>query len=109
MTDNDVPVGTLPAQERGERIETGKAIARGGRQTGDIPGANTQPGRPAPLSGAERYACEKTTAVGEAMGFLDDDVAPEILARRVKAASGLDVPIWEIEAIRARIRRGPAR
>ncbi|QDT55955.1 hypothetical protein Pan44_40040 [Caulifigura coniformis] len=30
---------TTPAQERGERIATGKAIARGGKTTGDVPGA----------------------------------------------------------------------
>lgn len=28
-----------PAQERGERIDTGKTIARGGKTTGDVPGA----------------------------------------------------------------------
>ena len=28
-----------PAEERGERLETSKAIARGGREEGDVPGA----------------------------------------------------------------------
>lgn len=28
-----------PAVERGERIATGKQIARGGKATGDVPGA----------------------------------------------------------------------
>jgi hypothetical protein len=28
-----------PAEERGERLETGKSIARGGRAEGDVPGA----------------------------------------------------------------------
>jgi len=99
MADNDVPVGTTPAQERGEEIETGMAIARG---------ANTQPGRPAPPSAAERFESEKTRAVGEAMAFLDDGAAPDLLARRVKAVAGIDIPIREVEGIRARIRKGPA-
>jgi hypothetical protein len=30
---------TTPAQEHGERLDTGKAIARGGKQDGDVPGA----------------------------------------------------------------------
>lgn len=30
---------TTPAEERGERLETGKAIARGGKTTGHVPGA----------------------------------------------------------------------
>ena len=30
---------TTPAEERGERIETGRTIARGGRQEGTVPGA----------------------------------------------------------------------
>lgn len=29
---------TTPAEERGERIDTGKAIARGGKSEGDVPG-----------------------------------------------------------------------
>ena len=32
-----------PAVERGERIETGKNIARGGKTTGNVPGATQQP------------------------------------------------------------------
>jgi hypothetical protein len=30
---------TTPAQERGERIDTGKSIARGGKEVGTVPGA----------------------------------------------------------------------
>ena len=33
---------TTPAQERGERIATGKTIARGGKTTGHVPGATEQ-------------------------------------------------------------------
>jgi hypothetical protein len=33
---------TSPAEERGERIATGKTIARGGKTTGDVPGATEQ-------------------------------------------------------------------
>jgi hypothetical protein len=31
---------TTPAQERGERLDTGKAIARGGKTEGHVPGAD---------------------------------------------------------------------
>jgi hypothetical protein len=30
---------TTPAEERGERIETGRTIARGGQREGTVPGA----------------------------------------------------------------------
>ena len=30
---------SLAGQERGERVETGKSIARGGKATGHVPGA----------------------------------------------------------------------
>jgi hypothetical protein len=33
---------TTPAQERGERIDTGKSIARGGKDEGKVPGAQEQ-------------------------------------------------------------------
>jgi hypothetical protein len=33
---------TTPGEERGERIATGKTIARGGKTTGDVPGATEQ-------------------------------------------------------------------
>ncbi len=33
---------TSNAEERGERIATGKTIARGGKTTGDVPGATEQ-------------------------------------------------------------------
>jgi hypothetical protein len=35
-----LPDETDPAQERGERVETGKMIARGGKSTGHVPGAS---------------------------------------------------------------------
>ncbi len=31
---------TTPNQERGERIDTGKSIARGGKEEGHVPGAD---------------------------------------------------------------------
>jgi len=41
-----LPDETDPAQERGERVETGKMIARGGKSTGHVPGATeAKPGR----------------------------------------------------------------
>jgi len=32
-----------PAAERGERIDTGKTIARGGKESGPVPGATERP------------------------------------------------------------------
>jgi hypothetical protein len=34
----DPAAGQDPAVERGERIETGKAVGRGGKTTGNVPG-----------------------------------------------------------------------
>ena len=39
----DHPVEEDPAAERGERIHTGKIIARGGKETGDVEGATERP------------------------------------------------------------------
>lgn len=39
---------TTPAQEWGERIETGKTIARAGRKSGHVAGATEQPTDPPP-------------------------------------------------------------
>jgi hypothetical protein len=41
----DHPLEEHPAVERGERIDTGKTIARGGKATGHVPGATEQPRR----------------------------------------------------------------
>lgn len=35
---------TTPGEERGERLATGKTIARGGKTTGDVPGATPSKG-----------------------------------------------------------------
>jgi hypothetical protein len=37
--DADFPVEEQPAVDRGERIDAGKTIARGGHETGRVPGA----------------------------------------------------------------------
>lgn len=38
-----------PAEERGERLDTGKAIARGGKESGPVPGAEpSEPSRDPP-------------------------------------------------------------
>lgn len=36
---------TTPAEERGERLDTGKSIARGGKEGGHVPGAEPDPSR----------------------------------------------------------------
>lgn len=38
---------TTPAEERGERIDTGKTIARGGKEGGHVPGAEPSGGKSA--------------------------------------------------------------
>ena len=40
---SDHPVEADPAAERGERIHTGKMIARGGKETGYVEGATENP------------------------------------------------------------------
>lgn len=42
----DHPVEQDLAVERGERIATGKTIARGGKETGHVPGATEQTVKP---------------------------------------------------------------
>jgi hypothetical protein len=37
--DADLPVEEEPAVDRGERLDAGKTIARGGHETGRVPGA----------------------------------------------------------------------
>lgn len=41
-----VPDIASPAEERGERMETAKTIARGGKSTGSVPGATPSPPQP---------------------------------------------------------------
>lgn len=36
---------TTPAEERGERLDTGKTIARGGKDGGTVPGAEPSGGQ----------------------------------------------------------------
>lgn len=43
--DGEQKAETTPAQERGERIETGKAISRGGKEAGRVLGAEPSPNR----------------------------------------------------------------
>lgn len=42
----DHPVEEDAAVERGERIDTGKTISRGGKDAGHVPGATGQPPKP---------------------------------------------------------------
>jgi hypothetical protein len=97
------PDETTPAQERGERIETGKDIARGGKQAGHVPGAEPHHG-----AAADRSAVEKAKAVREAMALIGDEADPEDLARRVRASTGLNLTAEEVAAIRAGVQSGPA-
>ena len=51
------PVPTTPAEEWGDRVETGRQIARGGKSTGCVPGA-TGDDAADPRSGEDR--CDRT-------------------------------------------------
>lgn len=115
---------TTPAQERGERLDTGKTIARGGTEEGHVPGA--EPAEPAPDDGeppgaaraspravmppappGEMPALEvmKLRAVSEAMTRLGERTDPAALAADVRARAGIDLPPKDVEAIQAELIR----
>jgi hypothetical protein len=39
----NAPDAPQPSEERGERLDTGRTIARGGKAQGDVPGATEKP------------------------------------------------------------------
>jgi hypothetical protein len=105
-----LPEKSQPAQEWGERIETGKMIARGGKSTGHVPGATEQkpaatPSEivtpPAPPGESAPEAVQKTQAVADALVQLGEDAGPQQVAEAVKAQTGIDLDPDEVVAIRA--------
>ncbi len=104
---------TTPAQERGERLDTGKAIARGGKEEGHVPGA--EPARPfkeikaamppAPPGEMPGREVRKITAVAAAVTRLGEHADNAAVAAAVRADAGIDLAIEEVAAIRAEMER----
>lgn len=101
-----LPEPAQPAQEWGQRHETGKAIARGGKSAGAVAGATDQQTaqaqvlRPAaPLEESPPEAVEKTQAIVDAAAHLGDQADPQRVADAVKAKTGIDIDLDEVAAI----------
>ena len=103
-----------PAAERGEnRIETGKAIARGGKTSGAVPGATEQ----SPKSHAEAGSAagppgempaesvQKVRAVADALVQLGEDADPIRVVEAVKAQTGIAIDPDEVAALRDALRK----
>jgi hypothetical protein len=89
---------TQPAEEWGERIATGRAIARGGGNTGAVPGATEHTTTksevvvpPAPPGESEPEAVRKTQAVSDALAQLGGNADPQLVAQTVKSQTGIDL------------------
>lgn len=104
---------TTPAQERGERLDTGKAIARGGKEEDHGPGA--EPARPsdevkaamppAPPGEMPGRDVRKITAVADAVTRLGEQADHAAVAAAVRSDAGIDLTIEEVAAIRAEMER----
>jgi hypothetical protein len=104
---------TTPAQEWGERLDTGKAIARGGKEQNHIPGA--EPARapeavkaampPAPPGEMPGREVRKIAAVADAIAQLGERADHAAVAAAVRAAEGIDLTVEEVAAIRAEMER----
>lgn len=103
---------TQPAEEWGERVATGRAIARGGGNSGAVPGATEQtPMRsdvvtpPAPPGESSPLAVQKTQAVADALARLGDQADPQRVVETVKAQTGLDLGLGEAAEIQRTLRK----
>jgi hypothetical protein len=119
---------TTPAQERGERLDTGKTIARGGTEEGHVPGAEPAPDDgeppgaaraspravmpPAPPGESPALEVLKMRAVSDAMTRLGERTDPAALAAEVRIHAGIDLPPEDVAAIQAELilaSSGPSR
>jgi hypothetical protein len=89
---------TQPAEEWGERIATGRAIARGGGNTGAVPGATEHTTTksevvvpPAPPGESEQEAVRKTQAVSDVLAQLGGKADPQLVAQAVKTQTGIEL------------------
>src|SRR5919109_2723591 len=96
---------TQPTEERGERIATGRAIARGGKDTGHVPGATEHPPTagqpqvvmpPAPPGESSPEAVQKTQAVADALAQLGENADPKRVAEAVRVQAGIDLNPGEV-------------
>ena len=104
---------TQPAEERGERIATGRAIARGGKDTGHVPGATEHPPTagqpqvvmpPAPPGESSPEAVQKTQAGADALAQLGENADPKRVAEAVRVQAGIDLNPGEVTQIMAALR-----
>ena len=104
----DHSVEEEPGVERGERIDTGKTIARGGGTTGPASGATEQRPEvvmpPAPPGESAPEEVENTRAVADALAQLGEDADPKRVAKAVKAQTGKEIELDQVVAIRAALR-----
>ena len=104
---------TQPAEERGERLATGRAIANGGKSTGVVAGATEKtPAEPpsgvvmppAPPGELAPEAVQKTQAVADAMIELGENAEPKQVAEAIKAKTGVVLESSEVATIQATLR-----
>ena len=104
---------TQPAEERGERIATGRAIARGAKDTGHVPGATEHPPTagqpqvvtpPAPPGESSPEAVQKTQAVADALAQLGENADPKRVAEALRIQAGIDLNPGEVTQMMAALR-----
>jgi hypothetical protein len=105
------PSSTQAEQERGERLDTGRNIARGGKTTGEVPGVTAQPSPvtdvvmpPAPPGESPPHEVQKTRAVADALIELGENADPEKVKAAVHLKTGLDLSREEVTTIHAALR-----
>jgi hypothetical protein len=91
---------TTPAQEWGERLDTGKKIARGGTTEGRVPGA--EPARAGATSGWDERTLR---AVADALARLGDSTGSDAVRIAVREQTSTDLSADEVAAIRAELDR----
>lgn len=96
---------TQAVEEWGERVATGRSIARGGKETGHVPGAvESTDGANPPEDASARFG-DTAEAVADVLAQLGDDADPKRVAEAVKAQSGLDLDPGEVTTIRDTLRK----
>jgi hypothetical protein len=86
------PQGGEAAQERGERVETGKTVARGGKEDGPVAGASEQKSAPSNA---------RAEAVADAFAQLGEGADLNRVAEAIRAQTGLTISPEEIQSLRS--------
>lgn len=101
-----------PSEEWGERLATGRAIARGGKKSGAVPGAVEQPAKTAP--GATRPALgddasserqQHIQAAENALRQLGNDADAQRVCEAVRRQTGIELDPDVVETVRRRLNR----